>query len=66
MHTDDKLDTVLTFARLLATGSGESGVTPARRRSWIDARGAVTPAGRELAAVLRDQRDTRSAFAGCA
>ncbi|MQX36748.1 hypothetical protein [Roseospira navarrensis] len=53
---------LLSVAHQLSIGTGESPRDLAHRRSWIDARGQVTPAGRALMSALGDQRGTRSVF----
>jgi hypothetical protein len=55
--------TILGFAHLLAGGrAGETAMSFAVSRAWVDERGRPTEDGRRLVAALRDQRQTRSTF----
>ena len=54
---------ILAFAHQLAVGSaGESALSLAQSRRWLDAQGQATSEGRELLQALAAQRETRTAW----
>ena len=61
---DDVIAKIVAFATHLSdpASEGDGAMEAARTRGWLDASGAPTDSGRELAKAIDEQKTTRSAI----